>query len=388
MSPSPRSWLRRCPAVRADRRRLHQILLTVLTNAALFTTRGLIKVTAELGEALPGTEPGVDIRISDTGPGIPESELRTVFAPFTGDRPSSGLGLAISHELAKLMHGELTVDSQEGAGTTFTLVIPPAGDAVRMERLVRTRSRVGHGRVLVMADNPQVRGLLESRLGALGMQVVTVQSAETAQRSAQSLAPSALVVDLGLLRRDPWSELLRLCERPPLNHVPIVAIGVEQLNAVYLPMGGMFAMPPNKQRLQERIASVAHPGRPVLVVGAGLGTVRVLRDLGYPVQHTTDQLEAAAALDDVGVMMVDLLADGGALLPFALEHAGRVPTLGLLPAAPPDEVRASTRRVLLHHVRSEGASLESMVDELVRRLGPFHAAGEPLTPPLSPVRRA
>jgi len=72
-----------------------------------------------------------EVRVTDTGPGIPEAERAAVFEPYfrsaeTARAPGVGLGLAISHALAARMGGELTVESEVGAGSTFILTLPVA----------------------------------------------------------------------------------------------------------------------------------------------------------------------------------------------------------------------------------------------------------------------
>jgi signal transduction histidine kinase len=122
-------------AVRADRGRLHQILVNLTTNAVKFTeTGGVITVGARVhpddgnGDA-PGAR--VEVWVQDTGIGIPPNQLQHVLEPFVqldqGNRrryPGVGLGLAIARDLARAMDGELRLDSAVGRGTTATVVLP------------------------------------------------------------------------------------------------------------------------------------------------------------------------------------------------------------------------------------------------------------------------
>jgi signal transduction histidine kinase len=116
-------------AVRADAKRLRQILLNLLTNAIKFTpVSGRVTVACEYGHD------HVVIEITDTGRGIPRNQLSNIFEPFvqvdrTGTSAYShgvGLGLAICRELARGMHGDLTVKSELGIGSTFSLRLPTA----------------------------------------------------------------------------------------------------------------------------------------------------------------------------------------------------------------------------------------------------------------------
>lgn len=119
--------------VRADRDKLQQIMLNLLSNAAKFTERGgRITIWCERAKstALDG-EPPVIVHVRDTGIGIPAGKLDAVFEPFvqvntglTRPHEGTGLGLAISRDLARGMGGELTVESEFGAGSTFTLSLP------------------------------------------------------------------------------------------------------------------------------------------------------------------------------------------------------------------------------------------------------------------------
>ena len=115
-------------AVRADREKLQQILLNLLTNAVKFTKSG-----GALHIACEGHGDHVSIAVEDTGIGIATDTLATVFEPFvqvdatlTRTSEGVGLGLAISRDLARGMGGELTLESTVGVGSVFTLTLPAA----------------------------------------------------------------------------------------------------------------------------------------------------------------------------------------------------------------------------------------------------------------------
>ena len=117
--------------VRADLERLQQVLINIVGNAVKYTTTGgAIEVTCAVGEET------VSIEVSDTGCGIPEEMLESVFEPYVRLRASTntpgpagtGLGLAISRDLARLMSGTLVVRSHLGAGSTFILTLPRAAN--------------------------------------------------------------------------------------------------------------------------------------------------------------------------------------------------------------------------------------------------------------------
>jgi PAS domain S-box-containing protein len=122
------------PAVtaRADRDRVEQVVLNLLSNAVKFTSPGgriVLEWEADGGQ--------VRIRVRDSGRGIPQEKLPAIFEPFVQVDPTltrssegTGLGLAISRDLARAMDGDLTVESREGAGSTFTLSLPRGADRI------------------------------------------------------------------------------------------------------------------------------------------------------------------------------------------------------------------------------------------------------------------
>jgi len=115
----------------ADREKVGQVLLNLLSNAAKFTPAGgRVTVSADAGDGR------ARLRVADTGIGIPADQLDVIFEPFvqvdgtrTRTADGTGLGLAISRDLARGMGGDLTAESTPGAGSTFTLALPaaPAG---------------------------------------------------------------------------------------------------------------------------------------------------------------------------------------------------------------------------------------------------------------------
>jgi len=114
-------------AVRADRDKVLQIVLNLVSNAVKFTAEGG-SITLDWT-----CDRAAHIRVADTGTGIPEDKLAAVFEPFVqvdrnlvGARNGTGLGLTISRDLARRMGGDLTVESRLGAGSTFTLTLPLA----------------------------------------------------------------------------------------------------------------------------------------------------------------------------------------------------------------------------------------------------------------------
>jgi signal transduction histidine kinase len=116
------------PDVRGDRMLLREALLNVISNAAeaCAPAGGAVSVRVR-AIAAPGgsTAPIVEIVVTDSGPGIPRSHLGRLFVPgFTTKETGSGVGLAIAERVVSAHHGRITVDSEEGRGTTITITLP------------------------------------------------------------------------------------------------------------------------------------------------------------------------------------------------------------------------------------------------------------------------
>jgi|GEM_PF-1475761 len=120
----------RLEPVVTDAKRVRQILGNLLSNAIKYTTAGgRVTVSAQHSVVGPDDRPGqwLCVSVGDTGPGIPPEQQRLLFREFvrlTSEGTGSGLGLAISHRIAHLLGGELTVESEAGRGSTFSLWLP------------------------------------------------------------------------------------------------------------------------------------------------------------------------------------------------------------------------------------------------------------------------
>ncbi|MCK6425804.1 MAG: ATP-binding protein [Burkholderiaceae bacterium] len=219
--------------VRADEKRLRQILINLLGNAVKFTP----PAPPGSGEAGPdGLGPGelrlrvqyrgqmARIEIADSGPGMSEAELARVFEPFARGAAGSqaggtGLGLTISRMLTDLMGGEMTVDSTPGRGSCFRLrlflpeVQAPRSAAAR-PRLARGSYAGPRRRVLVVDNEEADRELLRTLLQPLGLQVDTAPSGDACLARLALAAPAewpdAVFMDLAMPGIDGWETLRRL----------------------------------------------------------------------------------------------------------------------------------------------------------------------------------
>jgi PAS domain S-box-containing protein len=125
------------PSIESDAARVRQVLGNLISNAIKYTPAGRVEIRLGLrnNPASPRPAQCVAIDVSDTGPGIPETKRHLLFQEFVRLDPEAaagaGIGLTISRRLARALGGDITVESEAGRGTTFTLWLPPAGDAMR-----------------------------------------------------------------------------------------------------------------------------------------------------------------------------------------------------------------------------------------------------------------
>ena len=160
--------------------RIRQIVTNLVGNGVKFTERGhvLIDVSGDAADA----RVNLTIRIEDTGIGIPEEKLGTVFDKFaqvdgssTRRHEGTGLGLAIASRLVALMDGSITAESTVGRGSTFSLAIPLQIDTAQAEPKPAPLDVTG-ARVLVVDDNPINRAILLEQLNSWGFECAAAES--------------------------------------------------------------------------------------------------------------------------------------------------------------------------------------------------------------------
>ncbi len=227
--------------VRADERRLMQILINVLGNAVKFTQAGRVSF-----RALHVRDMAV-FEIEDTGPGIAPQDIERIFEPFSrgasaASAPSggTGLGLTIAKMLTDLMGGEMAVqsstaaeaaDASGAAGTLFRvrLFLPELQGAKAPQPLPLRAGYAGARRRVLVVDNEEVdRTLLASRLQAVGFDALQASSghAALALLHEQALAATpvdAILMDLAMPGIDGW-ETIRTLRRQRLSSAPVAIV--------------------------------------------------------------------------------------------------------------------------------------------------------------------
>ncbi|MEN6605764.1 MAG: ATP-binding protein [Bryobacteraceae bacterium] len=221
--------------VMGDALRLRQVLLHLVENAIKFTERGEVQVHARMRSA-KGDRFHLEVRVQDSGIGIPEEKLGAIFESFqqldsglSRSYPGLGLGLAISQKLVALMEGEVTVDSVPGQGSLFTVLVPlrfapddaednsPSDDAPQ-SRDSRT------WRVLVVEDNPVAQRVVGHVLSRGFYEYRCVSSGAEAINTAAAEHFDLVLMDLQMPGMDGFEAARRLREIPAYAHTPVIAL--------------------------------------------------------------------------------------------------------------------------------------------------------------------
>ncbi|HEX6098725.1 MAG TPA: HAMP domain-containing protein, partial [Thermoanaerobaculia bacterium] len=330
-------------SIHTDPTRLQQVLKNLLGNAFKFTEKGGVKLRMET--ALSGWTPGHDVldraagviafRVTDTGIGIPEDKQRIIFEAFqqadastTRKFGGTGLGLSISREIARLLGGEISVESEPGVGSTFTLYLPqtyvtplgrrerqverPAenapvaqrvsmtfpdfgaetspdreareargGGSIQEQQVViveeqvpddRDTIRSGDRSVLIVEDDVAFARILLDMAREKGFKGLVATRGEAALQLAGRYRPDAITLDIALPDMEGWTVLDRLKHDRVTRHIPVHIISGDEETARGLRLGAFAQMqkPVSKDALDDAFSKIQgfleRPNKSLLVV--------------------------------------------------------------------------------------------------------------------------
>jgi signal transduction histidine kinase/CheY-like chemotaxis protein len=340
----------------SDRQRLGQVLKNLLSNAFKFTREGGVRLsigysaTDPRSDALRSADRVIEFSITDTGVGIPDDKLNLIFEAFqqadgTTARKygGTGLGLSISREIARLLGGEIHVESVLGLGSRFSLLVPATQDglgrqlepptpalathvaathvdAALVERPVsddRTIMRPGeHGVLVIDANGERAIAMLEV-LHSRGEKAIVAAETTAAVELAREHQPKAVLLAGDAKRVE--SGITELKRHPDTRHLPIVAIGGLAARLPTLRLGAVAFV--------ERSIKAAELDQAMLRVDAVIGTQA--RRVALVAQPTGFERLAAVlrGIDEVEVVRIDpdtaavaLRADGYDLAVMAFDR--------------------------------------------------------------------
>jgi CheY-like chemotaxis protein/signal transduction histidine kinase len=296
-----------------DRLRLEQILKNLLSNAIKFTSQG--SVTFEISMAGPNHKfvipalqkgPVIAFSVTDTGIGIPKDKQDLIFEAFKqADGSTSrkyggtGLGLSISKELARLLGGEIQLESEPGKGSRFTIYLPlkmpekeivnptpepipqtttpappskpvdedpllaetppepPKVDSIPDDRnLITSADRV----LLIVEDDASFASVLAAQAREKGFKVLASATGEEGLELANRFKPAAIILDINLPGMNGWDVLDRLKETPSLRHIPVHIMSAydEDLEAYRKGAIGYLTKPVNPDQLDSAFERIGH----------------------------------------------------------------------------------------------------------------------------------
>jgi len=279
-----------CPAiVETDRQRLEQILKNLLSNAFKFTESGGVRLA--IGKS--GAD-NLAFAVTDSGIGISREQQESIFEAFrqadgTISRRygGTGLGLSISRELARLLGGAITLKSEAGEGSTFTVTVPLAYDPARVApreaareapsraetinaappppRNVRSTAlrrsvdddrdqHAGTRRMLLVVEDDEIFATIVRDLAReMGFQCLVAGTAEEALKLAKEFKPSAIVLDVGLPDQSGLAVLDRLKRDDDTRHIPIHVVSAADHSQTALSLGavGYLVKPVKRDALAE-----------------------------------------------------------------------------------------------------------------------------------------
>ena len=227
--------------IKGDRHKLRQVLTNLLNNALKFTDRGGVTLgVATTSSSQPGTETKLIFTIEDTGKGIAPAELKTLFKPFSQTKAGkeakegTGLGLTISRKFARLMGGDIEVESIENQGSTFKLSIlarlaDPESVSEPNDRAAIELDGSGY-RILVVDDRDLNRELLVKLLQPIGFQVITAANTQDAIALWQQWHPDLILLDIRMPDSNSY-QAIETVKAEPASETKIIALTGSALEA-------------------------------------------------------------------------------------------------------------------------------------------------------------
>ncbi|HLB18666.1 MAG TPA: response regulator, partial [Gaiellaceae bacterium] len=303
------------PTIVTDEQRLQQVIKNLLSNAFKFTESGMVKLRIGLAEGrqfasevLSRAEAVLEFTVEDTGIGIPHDKLRLIFEAFQqADGTTSrryggtGLGLSISREIARLLGGEIHVESELGKGSRFTLFLPATyrpsdhphtADAFE-EAVVFSTDSDENGNapapmfpaqpeldpalllpsdvrddrddiqdsdrvVLIVEDDPELARTELEVARDRGFKGIVAVRGDSGLALAHEFKPDAIILDMKLPVMDGWTVLDRLKHHPDTRHIPvhIVSAGDGRQNALKAGAVAFLEKPISKEGLEETFGEI------------------------------------------------------------------------------------------------------------------------------------
>ncbi|WP_267425228.1 MHYT domain-containing protein [Methylobacterium sp. GC_Met_2] len=311
--------------MRTDAVKLRQCLFNLLGNAAKFTEGGTVTLRVRRERRQGGDR--LTFAVIDTGIGMTREQVAGLFERFkqadettTRRFGGTGLGLALTKALARLMGGDVTVTSAEGVGTTFTLALPailpdPQQESTFPSPPLTDAEPHGDGHVvLIIDDEASQRDLMVRYLTRQGFAARAVADGRSGIDLARKLRPMAILLDVMMPEMDGWAVLATLKADEITQDIPVVMVSFVADPALGASLGaaGSIPKPVDWPRLRGVLDRIGTDAGDVLVVDDDADMRRRLRSTlvrhGFAVREAGDGAEALARVREArpGLVLLDL----------------------------------------------------------------------------------
>ncbi len=222
------------PRVETDEERLYQILQNIIGNAVKFTDKGGVTVSGKYDSE------NIYISVADTGIGIPEEHLVHIFEEFRQIDGSSsrkfegtGLGLSIALKSARMLGGDISVESVIERGSTFVLTLPLAWkgqEPIYEPEPIKPHPEIKPERktILVVDDDPEAANMISTSLLKEGYNIIAATSGKEAVKLAERYSPFAITLDILMPDMDGWEVLQTLKNTPDTKDIPVIIVSVTE----------------------------------------------------------------------------------------------------------------------------------------------------------------
>jgi PAS domain S-box-containing protein len=255
-------------SLRADERRLKQMLVNLLSNAVKFTPQG-----GEIGLRVVGDHENqaVSFVVYDNGIGISPDDMNRLFKPFvqidsslSRHHEGTGLGLALVARLAEMHNGSVTVESEIGQGSRFTISLPwieppPATTAPADTSRAKTgQLRQSLRRALIIEDSASAAEQFGRYLNEIGVEYAISATGEDATQKAKELQAEVIILDILLPTLSGWDILTSLKASPLTRDIPVILISVvdDQPHGTNLGAAAYLVKPITRQQFYTALGSI------------------------------------------------------------------------------------------------------------------------------------
>lgn len=301
------------PQLETDESKVSQVLRNLISNALKYTERGEVRVSASLEESQSEEHQMVTLEVADTGIGIAQADQERIFEEFTqvegahqqGKR-GTGLGLPLSRKLAVLLGGTLTVKSEPGIGSSFSLRIPRRYQGPNVTSFVPEISgEIDPNRqpLLVVEDNRETLFIYEKFLKGSGFQPIPAATLKQAREVLAQFRPAAVILDILLAHESTWELLSELKQSQSTRKIPVMVVTMLENEYKARAMGAdaFHTKPIERPWLLEQLARLAPRATPpeVLIIDDDDASRYILRSILADTRFRV--LEAAEGKEGVDI---------------------------------------------------------------------------------------